>query len=364
MKPEQCPRLFRIPANRVWRTYLGGKTLDSLAGNPAPADSHFPEDWILSTTPARNIGREELADEGLSSLESQGECRTLESWLDEYPHEILGERHLREFGKSAGFLLKFLDSSIRLHMQCHPTAEFSRRFLNSNSGKTEGYVILGHRPDVTPYLYLGFQRPPERDAFREAIRNQDSKSILAGFDKIPVQPGDMFLVPGGVPHAIGEGIFMIEIMEPTDFAVRIEFERGGYVLPEQARFMGRDVDFALSMFDFSPRSPEQVRRDFFIVPEPLPVEGDAERFSLFDARKTDCFRVERLQIHGTAQYETADCFRACIVTRGDGSIRADGETLELHPYDRILIPAQTERVRIEGNLEIITALPPQKQKKK
>jgi mannose-6-phosphate isomerase len=40
------------------------------------------------------------------------------------------------------------------------------------------------------------------------------------------------MVPGGMPHAIGEGVFMIEVMEPTDFAVRIEFERGGYVLPE------------------------------------------------------------------------------------------------------------------------------------
>ena len=43
---------------------------------------------------------------------------------------------------------------------------------------------------------------------------------------------------------------MVEIMEPTDLTIRIEFERGGYVLPENARFMGRGIDFALSMFNY------------------------------------------------------------------------------------------------------------------
>jgi len=35
-------------------------------------------------------------------------------------------------------------------------------------------------------------------------------------------------IPGGILHAIGEGIFMVEIMEPSDLAVRFEFERAGY----------------------------------------------------------------------------------------------------------------------------------------
>ena len=35
---------------------------------------------------------------------------------------------------------------------------------------------------------------------------------------------------------------------PTIAPVRIEFERGGYVLPAESRFMNRGIDFALSMF--------------------------------------------------------------------------------------------------------------------
>jgi len=56
-------KILRLPPNRVWRTYLGGRTLDELASEvgghvpvPAfsPADTHFPEDWIASTTRAIN----------------------------------------------------------------------------------------------------------------------------------------------------------------------------------------------------------------------------------------------------------------------------------------------------------------------
>ena len=48
---------YRLLPNRVWRTYLGGGTLDAISGVQPPEDGHFPEDWILSTTRAVNVGR-------------------------------------------------------------------------------------------------------------------------------------------------------------------------------------------------------------------------------------------------------------------------------------------------------------------
>ena len=152
---------------------------------------------------------------------------------------------------------------------------------NSNSGKTEGYYILGVRPECEGYLYLGFQRSPDPEKFQDAVAQQDIPEILSYFDRIPVKPGDCFLVPGGVPHAIGEGVFMVEMMEPTDFAVRIEFERGGYILPESSRFMGRGIDFAISMFDFTARNIAETREAFFISPQNLPSEFRQNLEALF-----------------------------------------------------------------------------------
>ncbi len=189
--------------NRVWRTYTGGLHLDQMSGNPAPADGHFPEDWIISTTSARNIGREEHASEGLSRTIIDGMEYYLKDLFESHYQELAGIDHYQARGDSAGFLMKYLDSSVRLHLQCHPTISFAKQRLNANSGKTEGYMILGVRPDIKPYIYLGFQRPPEPGSLRRAIIAQDTDFILSCFDRIPVRVGDVFLVPGGLPHAIG-----------------------------------------------------------------------------------------------------------------------------------------------------------------
>lgn len=354
MKLQNC---YKLAPNRVWRTYLGGKILDHISGKQEPQDSHFPEDWLLSVTPARNIGREDVSNEGISRVCDGEKTFLLTELTERFPEEFFGEAHCKSFGNSPEFLLKFLDSSIRLHMQCHPTVAFSQKHLGSNHGKTEGYYILGIRPGCEGYIYLGFQRQPDPAVFRQAVEEQNTGEILKYFDKIPVKPGDCFIVPGGVPHAIGEGVFMVEIMEPTDFAVRIEFERGGYVLPEAARFMGRGLDFGLSMFDFTARDMAATREAFFVDPLPLPVEGDGERFSLFDRRKTPCFRSEVLRVNGEAAVEH-DSMRAVIVTSGSGRITCQDRSLELQQFDRIVIPAMQKRAVFHGEMELLTVLPP------
>ncbi len=344
------PDFIPLGPNRVWRTYLGGRTLDTLEGKDEPADTHFPEDWIGSTTRAVNLGREEKIEEGLSHVKVDGQDLLLKHLFEQHADKILAPDHVADFGCEMGFLLKFLDSSIRLHIQCHPTIPFAQKHLNSNAGKTEAYVILSTRPEIAePYIYFGFQRPPSKDEYRQAILNQDSDALLAPFDRLPVKPGDVFLVPGGYPHAIGEGVFMIEVMEPTDFAVRIEFERGGYVLPEAARFMGRDVDFALSMFDYTPLPETEARDRFFGKPRPFADYGDGVEVSLIDERLTDCFNVRRLTVNAAIERPTTGVYTA-VVTRGEGRI---GGAMDVSFADRFLVPACTDKLRIEGDLELI-----------
>jgi len=350
---------YQLAPNRVWRTYLGGKTLDSISGAAAPKDTHFPEDWLLSTTRAVNVGRESI-DEGVSQVITGEGIVPLTALLDLFPEEILGKKHHAKYGKQTGFLLKYLDSSIRLHIQCHPTIPFAQKYLNSNSGKSEGYYILGIRPGCEGYIYLGFQNPPTPEAFRKMIEAQDSEALLGCFEKIPVKPGDAFYVPGGFPHAIGEGVFMIELMEPTDFAVRIEFERGGYVLPESARFMNRGIEFAVSMFDFKKRSVETIKREQFLQPVPLPVEGNATRVSLFDQRYTKCFRLELITANGDAVV-THQSFRVFIVVEGEGIMEINGACCPVRQFDRILVPAFSEEVRLhtKHQMKVVAALPPE-----
>ncbi len=357
----KIPSILILPFNRVWRTYPGGKKLDLMEGKAKPEDSHFPEDWIGSTTRAVNEGREHLTEEGLSKVTVDDETLTLKALCEKQPNAILGDAHVEKYGPNTQILLKFLDSAVRLHIQCHPTIPFAQKHLNSNSGKTEGYIILGSRDDVKePYIYMGFQHPPEKAAFKQMIEQQDSDAILACFEKIPIKPGDVFMVPGGMPHAIGEGVFMIEIMEPTDFAVRIEFERGGYVLPEKARFMNRGIDFALSMFNFEPTPVEAIKDRFFCQPRVLETQNKSTEYALIDDRKTPCYSVNRIDVRDCYVKE-ADTFYVGIVSKGSGSIVTGGETHPASEGAKFFVPYQTGPVTFgsKSGMEIIATFPPE-----
>ena len=166
-------KIVLLPPNRVWRSYPGGQVLDTLAGAQPAVDSHFPEDWIGSDTRAVNVGREDIT-EGPSQVLVGGVSHDFPTLLASDPEYFLGAEHVARFGATPALLVKFLDPAIRLHFQVHPTAEFARRFLNCTSGKTEAYHILATRPDVPqPYIYLGFQRPPSREALRRMLKPFD-----------------------------------------------------------------------------------------------------------------------------------------------------------------------------------------------
>ena len=356
----QLPTILFLEPNRVWRTYPGGRELDVMEGKEPPGDTHFPEDWIASTTRAINLGREHLEEEGLSKVDINGEQWLLKKLCEKYPNEILGAEHFAKFGSTTQFLIKFLDSAIRLHLQCHPTIPFAKEFLDSNSGKTEAYVILGSREEIAdPYIYLGFQNPPTVEEFKHVIETQDTDKLLSYFEKIPIQPGDVFIVPGGMPHAIGEGVYMIEIMEPTDLVARIEFERGGYTLPEAARFMNRGIDFALTMFNYDAVSVDQIKTDYFCQPQELNATGDSTEFSIIDQRHTECFSVKRLEVQGLYK-KAEDSFYVGVVTKNSGKVTIDGMAHSLNCGDRFLIPHSTRDITFESTeaMELIFALPP------
>lgn len=348
--------IVKFSANRVWRTYQGGKVLDSIEGKSNPSDSHFPEDWIGSVVQARNIGREDI-EEGLSMVEGDsGDSISFKDLVSTDPAYYLGQATGPSLQMDALPLVKYLDSATRLHFQAHPTAEFARERLGSNRGKTEAYVILATRDEVEqPYIYAGFQRPPSRDQLKEWILNQNIEAMENCFNKIPVKPGDVFMIPGGRPHALGEGILMLEIMEASDLAVRFEFERGGYVIPEEARFMGRGIETALDVFNFDAVADESIDTTFRCEPKLLHTSESGGRFEeLIGCDKTPCFSVCRSTVAGVADKSITRGYIG-IVSEGEGSICIEGNTTELKLWDRFFCPAGVGSVRYQSN-ESITVL--------
>ena len=353
-------KLVLLPPNRVWRTYPGGATLEAIAGRADPQDSHLAEDWIGSVTRSLIPGREQM-NEGVSQVVVGGAVHDFKQLVDADPGYFLGAAHIARHGSSPMLLVKFLDSAVRLHFQCHPTRDFARQFLNSPSGKTEAYYILGARdPATQPYFYMGFQHPPEPAQLKHWIETQDTAAMEACFEKIPVQPGDAFLIPGGFPHALGGGVFMVEIQEPTDFAVRYEFERAGYVLPEAARFMGRGIDFGLSMINFNRYPPDVIERDYRCRPRRLREFADGSwQDELIGPAQTPCFRVRRTHLGGPVT-KSEDGFHIAIVTAGSCAVEVGGETHVLKTYDKFFAPAGLGPLRLtpHPSAELLECFPP------
>ena len=355
-------KLILLPSNRVWRTYPGGRTLDALAGAANPADSHLAEDWIASTTRATNRGREHIA-EGVSQVRIGHEpaSRDFAALLASDPEYFLGAAHVAKYGAQPQLLVKFLDSGTRLHFQVHPTRDFARRVLGAPSGKTEAYHVLATRDPADAFIYAGFQRPPPRDALRTMIETQDIAAIEACFDKIPVRPGDTFIIPGGTPHALGPGLFLVEIQEPSDLVVRFEFERAGYVLPEAARFMGRDVDFALTVFNYLPLTPDELALRVRCTPRRIRALGPSSyQDELIGPNQTDCFRVRRSTLDTTiTKHETSAVI--AIVTAGSVLAEVGGESHRIGPYGKFFMPAGLGPLRLtplDGAAELLECLPP------
>jgi mannose-6-phosphate isomerase len=337
------PPFLRVLPNRVRRNYGGGALLEKWCGEGDGRDGDEPEDWIASTTAAVNPGLPLREGEGLTCVELPvGSIAVLSDLCREEPVWFLGDAHIRNRGAELGFLAKLLDSAMRLHVQAHPTAEFARRHLGSRYGKFETYVILGFREGYRPTLRLGFQRAPSREEWKRIIEGQDIAAMDGCFDEIPLRVGEVWCVPGGMPHAIGEGVLMLEIMEPSDLVVRCEFERAGIVVPPEGRFMKRGLDFCLDIFDYRSRSVEEIQTSCRLTPKPTGTEGEEE---LIGADRTDCFVVRRHRICEPTVLER-NSLEVLLVAEGRGLLTGGEQEARLEPSSRIIVPAGQNKVHV------------------
>ncbi len=352
--------LLKLQPNRVRRNYRGGKLLDGMAGVEPSKDGNRPEDWIASTVTAVNPGLEDVPNEGLSMIEIGNDKFLLKNLFEEYGDYYLGKRHLDKLGYDTGFLVKYLDSSMRLHIQAHPTAEFAQKYLGARWGKLETYIILDVREEQPGEILLGFQNAPMPQEWLNIVQNQDMAAMQKCFEPVKVKPGEVWVVPGGLPHAIGAGVMVIEVMEPSDLVVRCEFEREGIVVPPEARFMGKDPEFALKIFEHTSYNESEIRGKCMVSPEIICQSKSLKEEVLISSLQTDCFKIRRLVISDSVRYDRENILQTAIITRGQGKIIASGQGIDVKQYDRFLIAAEAGSVTISpdtADMEIVLCEP-------
>ena len=325
--------------NRVGRVYTGGKLFADLFGDKAE-DGYLPEEWIASAVKALNKDSTD-PKEGVSKIKDSQIY--FDDLLKEYPDELLGK------GNTLRILVKGLDSAIRLPAQAHPDKPFSRKYFNSNYGKTECWLILGTRPDAK--LYFGFKDGVTKADFEAAIDASETNpnAMEKLMEYIYPEVGQLYFVPAKTVHAIGKGCLILEIQEPTDFTIQPERWCGEYRLSDKEMYLGLSRDEAVSCFDFSPTSNPQ------LLPTLLFKEPDIVKEQLVGPKDTDCFVINRIKLSGgEISLNIKESYAVYIVTEGEGILSGVGYKKKINKGDYFFMPACIMGgFTISGNIEIV-----------
>ncbi|MGD0498668.1 MAG: class I mannose-6-phosphate isomerase [Bryobacteraceae bacterium] len=335
--------------NRVFRVYRGGRLFAGFFGDD-PEDGNYPEEWVASTTRALN-SRPASPHEGLSII--QGTGVVFAEFLASYRQEALGGR--------SGFevLVKLLDSAIRLPVQAHPDREFAQRRFGSQHGKTEMWLALATRAQDA-CIYYGFRDGVTRTDFARAIAasETDREAMPGLLNRLSVQPGDVYLIPPKMAHAIGQGCLILEVQEPTDFTVQPEAWCGDYRLNDREMYLGLDHETALDCFDFDISGERAIRRGRK-RPTPWIDSPQLRAEAMITYADTPCFAVNRYALNDS-KFTLTEAPAIYVVTAGQGEIAWQDSARALNKGDYFFLPlgASGSVVRSAGTIEVIECRPP------
>jgi mannose-6-phosphate isomerase len=343
MDKTELAKFAKIPLkqlpNRVWRTYSGGALIDKWKMTQEAIDGSQPEEWIMSTISSRGKNRPEK--EGLTYVKTPLGVITLKELIASDLNLFLGKTVAEKFG-TTGVLIKMLDSKERLTIQVHPDKEYARTMFNSEFGKTESWYILGGREinGEKSYIYLGFREGVTPEIWSDLFKKQDINGMLDCLHRFEVQPGDAFIIYGGVPHAIGSGCFLMEVQEPTDYTMRVEkITPGGLSISDDLVHQGVGEENMLKCFHYDCCSFEEATKKWKITPQIIESSNSYTFKTIFNRKHTDCFGLNELDLNGEYILKDNGSFYVGVIYSGEGTITCGGEEYDFFQGDEIFFSA-------------------------
>jgi mannose-6-phosphate isomerase len=320
---------IRLASNRpAERFYRGGARISAFRGERESAPRE-PEDWVGSTTTIR--GEQVL---GLTTLP---DGRILREAIVEDPVSWLGPVHAERWGADTRLLVKLLDAGQRLPVHAHPHDDFAASHLGRAHGKAEAWYILEGGT-----VHVGLREETTAEALADLVSRQDVAALLGLLHEVEVRPGDVVWVPPGELHAIGAGVLLLELQQPEDLSILLEWDGFAIDGPGEGH-LGLGFDLALAAVTTAGRSPE----DLAALVHAAPRSG-----SVFPRAADRYFRLERSPVHGPSAIEPG----FAIVIVSGGTVDLDGEVLSTGAA--VLIPAAAGRIEVSGDAELLIARPP------
>lgn len=221
-------------------------------------------------------------------------------------------------------LIKLIDAEKSLSVQVHPEDAYALKHENG-FGKTEMWYVLDCKPGAT--LYYGFEHEISKEEFARRIADNTLTQVLKA---VPVHKGDVFFIPAGTIHAIGEGMLIAEIQQNSNTTYRV-------------------YDYGRLGADGKPRALHIEKALDVTALAPAPVYQNDDPDVLADC---NYFWVKRLRntFVGTV---TKESFKALLVVEGSATLTYGDHSMDLNLYDCVFMPADMGAFSLEGQFEIL-----------
>ena len=260
-------------------------------------------------------GRESLVRNGIHAGKSLS--RMIELWGKDLTGEIEGEFPL---------LLKLIDARETLSVQVHPGDEYAREH-HDKLGKTEAWVVV----NCDEGAKLAYGVNTEGRALSEIVE-EGADAIEACLNWVNVRPGDVYYIPNGMVHAIGAGMQIYEIQQSSDVTYRFwDWGRVGKdgqprELHTQAALDVTRTDLAASRIYGTTSLCKGGSRTYYI--------------------SNEYFELCRLNLSG--RMPISDGRMLFITPCAPCCICWGEESMELIPFDSVVVPAGLEGVVLES----------------
>lgn len=301
---------------RIW----GGRRLADLFDKDLPADVKIGESWELADLPE---DKSEIVNGPLAG-------QTLDLAIRQFGPALTGHK---EYQPPFGLLIKLLDAQEKLSVQVHPDAETCRR-TGKGSPKTECWYIL----QAPPYgvIYKGLKPGTTKEQFAQAIKDGTCPQYL---QTVPVRRGECHFLPSGTCHAIGAGLVIAEIQQPSDTTYRVfDWNR---LDPKTGKARPLHIAEALESIHFGSSGDN-------LTVTTVGRLVDADEFKLDKGH----------QMPGCQVLLCPGAVKALVILTGQGKIRASAcPDVSFAKGDTLLIPAAFEGYMVfEEETEYLTAL--------
>ncbi|MEG1556115.1 MAG: type I phosphomannose isomerase catalytic subunit [Bacteroidales bacterium] len=190
-----------ILKEKIW----GGRKIETILGKSIAPLQNCGESWEVSAI-------EENVSEISNGFLSENDLNEL---IEIYMGDLVGDKIYEQFGLGFPLLVKFIDAEDDLSVQVHPDDELAQQRYGQN-GKNEIWYILSAEEGAG--CYIGFKKGVTKMQYLQALENGTVDHLLEFYS---AQKGDLFFIPAGTIHAIGKGILLAEIQQPSDITYRI-----------------------------------------------------------------------------------------------------------------------------------------------